>query len=170
MKKRYLKKLSYKYVQKKTNRRMEYQQETNFKIGLCIEERNGPYQTKNDKEYGSEVVERHIIVYDKLEEVYTIYGIKPKTRKWKRQLPYSFQYNDLENLIDFINLVIGRDEQYLTFALFHYEEDDINTLESVNCELETGILNETALCWYDDEKMNETRLREFLDALTGYIQ
>jgi hypothetical protein len=149
-----------------------YNNQTNFKVGLCIEERNGPYETRNDKENGSEVVERHVIIFDNVEEMdlYTIYGIKPKTRKWKKQQPYCFQYHDLENLVDFINLVIGRDEQHLSFSLFHYEQDEINTLESVMNELETGILNDYVLCWYDDEKMNEKRLREFLDVLTGYIQ
>jgi hypothetical protein len=143
----------------------------NSKIGIFIEERNGLFETRKDKKedgtrVGSEVVARHIITYDKLEEVYTIYGIQPTTRKYKKREPYRFQYNYLEKLIDFINLVIGKDEEHISFGLFHYEQDDFN----VTGELESGIFIDYVLSVYDNEKMNEDRLRELLDLLTGYIE
>jgi hypothetical protein len=143
----------------------------NSKIGIFIEERNGLFETRKDKKedgtrVGSEVVARHIITYDKLEEVYTIYGIQPTTRKYKKHEPYRFQYNYLEKLIDFINLVIGKDEEHISFGLFHYEQDDF----SVTGELESGIFIDYVLSVYDNEKMNEDRLRELLDLLSGYIE
>lgn len=141
-----------------------------YKIGLCIEERNGPFETRKDKENGSEVMARHIITYDKMEEVYTIYGLKPKTRKWKKQEKYYFQYYDLEKLIDFINLVIGNEEENLTFVFFHYEEDSMHNLDSVVFELKNGIMPHYILSAYDDEKMSQNKLREYIDLLTGYVQ
>jgi hypothetical protein len=143
----------------------------NSKIGVYIEERNGLFETRKDKKedgtkIGSEIVARHIITYNKIEEVYTIYGIQPTTRKYKKREPYRFQYYDLEKLIDFINLVIGKDEEYISFGLFHYEEDDF----TVTSELESGIFIDYVLSVYDNEKMKEDRLRELLDLLTGYVE
>jgi len=142
-----------------------------FKIGVFIEERNGLFETRKDKredgtKIGSEVVGRHIITYDINTEGYTIYGIHPRTRKYQQGEPYRFQYYDLEKMIDFINLVIGKDEEYISFGLFHYEENDF----TVARELENGICGEYVLSVYDNEKMKEDKLREVLDLLTGYVE
>jgi len=148
-----------------------------FKIGVFIEERNGLFETRKDKtedgtKIGSEVVGRHIINYDTNTERYTIYGIHPRTRKYQQGEPYHFQYYDLEKMIDFINLVIGKDEEYISFGIFHYEDlfhyEDVDV--TIERELENGICVDYVLSVYDNEKMNENRLRELLDLLTGYVE
>jgi hypothetical protein len=150
---------------------------TPYRIGLCIEERNGPFKNRNLTTEEKAYVSARTFIFDEpSDNTYVVYGIHPEVRlskcdtkpKFRKSEPYSFSFEDEDKLVKFLNIVIGNNEENISYVFFHYNPNELDD-DSILLELEKGITSDYILSAYDDKKFDEKELREYISILTCYI-